>query len=302
MHSCAYFCAPLLQKIVRTRQLDERCGFASVKRVNMDGSSNPPIMMRPTRPELVGSVKQIWVLESSCALSQRVYGTGNPQLLLHTGAPFIEGIAGSHERCHSAVHLCGQVTQFCDVTAPAGTRTIGIVFHPAALRAFVNVPAVLVADGRVAPADLGPCMQNMVSLPLAERPIHECLPLIEDSLVRGMRGDAQVPLARRVVDLILQSHSVAAVLREVSWSERKLQRFFSDYIGLSPREFLSVARLQTALKLMRTQSAARAAMCAGYFDQPHFIKSCKSRTGYTPSEYAQACWATAPAEHHANQP
>lgn len=247
-------------------------------------------VIAPSHPELAIWVEQLWVLESSEPITQRVYCTGKPQLLLHSGAPFVERRPAQEERRQPTVYLCGQMTRFCDVTAPSGARTIGVVLHPAALRAFVDAPAILVNDGQAPANDLGPCLRSIASLPLAELPARQLLPQIERCLLRGMRRDVRLNTARHLTEFCRKHHSVAALLRETAWSERKLQRFFADYVGLSPRAFSSVTRLARAVDLLHTRSAIRAAVDAGYFDQPHFIKACKSHTGYTPAEYARICW------------
>jgi AraC-like DNA-binding protein len=244
----------------------------------------------PSHSMLAGWVEQIWILESSLPITERVYGTGKPQLLLHGGTAFVEALANGEVRRQPAVCVSGQLTCFRDVTAPAGTRSIGIVLHPAALRAFVDAPAALVRDGEAPSADLGPCMRSLASLPLSEMPTAELLARIEECLLRGMRRDVQLGTARRLVSSIQRCPSVAALLHETGWSERKLQRFFADYVGLSPRAFLSSTRLTRAVELLRTRDAAAVAVQAGYFDQAHFIKACKHHTGYTPGEYARICW------------
>lgn len=281
------------RRIVRTRQLDAcRPPCYPKNEYAMSSSANALGLevVVPAHSMLAGWVEQIWILESSRPITQRVYGTGKPQLLLHAGTAFVEHrvVGGAHRQ--PDIYVSGQMTHYCDVTAPAGTRTIGIVLHPAALRAFVDAPARLVRDGEAPCADLGPCMRSLASLPLSDLSTIELLPRIEECFLRGMRRDVRLGTARHLVDSMQRCPSVAALLRETAWSERKLQRFFADYIGLSPRAFLSVNRLNHAVELLRTREAAAAAVEAGYFDQSHFIRACKAHTGYTPAEYVRTCW------------
>ena len=83
-----------------------------------------------------------------------------------------------------------------------------------------------------------------------------------------------------------------AQLAEVSGlSERKLQRLFSDYVGVSPKWVMRRARLHEAALRIEADGAGSvdwAALAAdlGYADQAHLTRDFSATLGVPPSRYA----------------
>lgn len=75
----------------------------------------------------------------------------------------------------------------------------------------------------------------------------------------------------------------------VGMSTKRLIAAFRAEIGLSPKAFARIRRLQAALRLLNAGSigGARIAADVGYFDQAHFVREFRSFTGMTPTQYAQ---------------
>lgn len=70
----------------------------------------------------------------------------------------------------------------------------------------------------------------------------------------------------------------------LGWSRRQVERRFMAEVGLPPKSFAQVARLQRALRIQDTGLPwASVAVEAGYFDQAHFHRTWKKMVGCTPS-------------------
>jgi len=73
------------------------------------------------------------------------------------------------------------------------------------------------------------------------------------------------------------------------YSERHIERTFENHIGIAPRKYNSIIRLHHFLSLAKNkapeQNMAELCYSAGYFDQSHLIRDCKSITGLTPTQY-----------------
>lgn len=81
---------------------------------------------------------------------------------------------------------------------------------------------------------------------------------------------------------------VAEVADRVGWTDRTLERRFSEQAGLTPKRFARVRRLQRLLASFpagREVDWARAAFACGYFDQAHLINEFRALTGLTPGAY-----------------
>jgi AraC-like DNA-binding protein len=70
---------------------------------------------------------------------------------------------------------------------------------------------------------------------------------------------------------------------------KRLIALFRAEVGLSPKAYARIRRLQAALRSLATGSVggARVAADVGYFDQAHYVREFRSFTGMTPTQYAE---------------
>lgn len=76
-------------------------------------------------------------------------------------------------------------------------------------------------------------------------------------------------------------------------SPRRLAAAFRAEVGLAPKSYQRVRRLQAALRRLDAGTAQGAAIAAdlGYFDQAHFVREFKSFTALSPTQYlARRSW------------
>lgn len=75
---------------------------------------------------------------------------------------------------------------------------------------------------------------------------------------------------------------IDAIARAVSWSVRTLQTRFLAEVGLSPKEFARLLRLQATLRALDGDSAlANVATDTGFSDQAHATREVKRLTGFS---------------------
>lgn len=82
--------------------------------------------------------------------------------------------------------------------------------------------------------------------------------------------------------------SISELAKNANLSESHYRKLFRETIGLSPREYSKIIRVNNAihyLKKYRTDSLTKAALALDYFDQSHFIKEFKSVINLTPSTF-----------------
>jgi AraC-like DNA-binding protein len=78
--------------------------------------------------------------------------------------------------------------------------------------------------------------------------------------------------------------------RELGWSRRHLERRFRAEVGVAPKVFARIVRLQAALAELHSgdsSSGAHVAQACGYSDQTHFIRDFADLTGHTPARHAE---------------
>lgn len=82
--------------------------------------------------------------------------------------------------------------------------------------------------------------------------------------------------------------SVSAVTDKVGFSARHFNKIFRDRVGLTPKLFCRIRRLQQVLDLVSSKDQVDwtdIAIACGYFDQAHFIHDFRMFANCTPTEY-----------------
>lgn len=102
----------------------------------------------------------------------------------------------------------------------------------------------------------------------------------ESSTARLARAGA------RLLDTEL--HEVKRVAERLGVTDRHLRRAFVDNVGLAPKTFARVSRLQRALqRIDGDDDLGRVAAASGYFDHAHFSTDFKAMVGLTPSDFVR---------------
>jgi AraC-like DNA-binding protein len=82
---------------------------------------------------------------------------------------------------------------------------------------------------------------------------------------------------------------VAEVRRLAGVSTKRMIALFRAEVGLAPKAYARVRRLQATLRQLGagTAGGARIAADTGYFDQAHFVREFRSFTAMTPTQYGR---------------
>ncbi|SED77624.1 AraC-type DNA-binding protein [Streptomyces sp. 2224.1] len=96
-------------------------------------------------------------------------------------------------------------------------------------------------------------------------------------------GPSHAPSVARAWRHLVQhpGASIAQLAHDVGWSQSQLERRFVEQTGVTPKVAARIMRLRRSLRLLSDgHSAAEAALLAGYYDQAHFSRECKTMTGF----------------------
>ena len=187
------------------------------------------------------------------------------------------------------------------IVAPASPRPIvGVRFHPgeaarlarAAPRELTDATATLERiwedDGRALEDAIVGALDRAESTP--DLVLARIAPLLDAALTKrlaahDMGADVRV---RAAAGVLVEGGTVRTAAERACLSERQLARRFEGRIGLAPKTFGRVMRLQRATRLLATgASASAAAAHAGYSDPAHFSNDAKSLAGITPAALAR---------------
>jgi AraC-like DNA-binding protein len=97
--------------------------------------------------------------------------------------------------------------------------------------------------------------------------------------------DPRLSIAIDAVFAARGSISIAALARRSGAHSRTLARLFERWVGLTPKRFARIVRVQTALReLSEAHDLTRVAADLGYFDQAHFNREVRELFGTTPRQ------------------
>jgi AraC-like DNA-binding protein len=214
--------------------------------------------------------------------SERLLPMATMELVVRLGGGKLGGgVAGPHSEVF-----------FLERTA--SDELLGVHFKPGGALPFLGVPAGELHNRHVGLGDLwGERDAARIVARLYEAPTSRAkFALLEASLLRiAFRPLARHPAATFALAELRRDSSVrssADVARELRMSQRRFIQLFRDEVGLTPKLYCRIERLQAVLRrieLLDDVDWAEVATSCGYFDQSHFIHDFKEFTGLRPSDY-----------------
>jgi AraC-like DNA-binding protein len=125
-----------------------------------------------------------------------------------------------------------------------------------------------------------------------ENSMHQRIERTENFLLSLLsKRDTQANYVYQAASMIRnwQVSSMQELSQSVCISQRQLERKFKKDIGISPKHFLRLTRINKVIRILQLQESpidlTSLAYFSGYYDQAHFIKDFKDITGQPPSIY-----------------
>ena len=175
---------------------------------------------------------------------------------------------------------------------------LGVHLLPGVAFPFVGEALSVLASGELTPGDA----LRRLELEALHEQLHETsrlagrIALLEGYLLERLRRHEapEVPALMASLGWLQRRHgqgSIAELVTELPFGQRRLERLFQHHLGLSPKRYarlLRVARSRALIKGGRERTPLTdIAQEAGYFDQAHFIHDFTAVTGLTPGGYRQ---------------
>ena len=176
------------------------------------------------------------------------------------------------------------------MTASGSVGMLAVVFYPYALRAFFPNPISEFTNqslplDTIFPAEIKELQERIIEAD----GVYSRILLIEFFLLSRLSIPNDFSLAREAVNIITGVNgqlTVSDVARQLDISKRQLERIFLKTVGISPKKFGRIARLNTSIKLFeRATSLTTLAYEAGYFDPSHLIRDFREFTGLSPKAF-----------------
>ena len=241
---------------------------------------------------LASYVKCVWMLDSTLPGGrERILPDGCIELIFNYGDSYTQHVGEENVR-QPASFIHGQLEHYIEITPSGITGIIGVRFHPCGLAAFLPGPMYELTQSVVATRDVfGIAAREVEERLLEASGDGERLAVVNRFLLKQLhvhgRADALAAAAERV-RACNGNISVGEIARYACMSERQLERGFREMVGLSPKVYARIARLQYVLRMANvrpTESISQLAYGAGYYDPAHFVRDFRELSGITPAAF-----------------
>jgi len=109
-------------------------------------------------------------------------------------------------------------------------------------------------------------------------------------LTHGKEQNILVPASLHALRTSNGLYPIAGLAQEFSISQRQMERIYQTQVGMSPKQYSQLLRVESArlaLKRMGKKSSAELAAELGFYDQSHFIREFSTVIGMSPYAYAK---------------
>lgn len=264
-------------------------------------------LCRPPRPALRPFIRVVWASAAKPAgvgvdtpRLERVLPTGRSHLVFRMTEEPLRVLGGDATEVRVSGALVGGAragAYLRDVSRPS--PTFGADLLPGAATLLFGAPADVLAERHTPLVDLwGAEAERAHAWLAAACSLEEGLERFETLLAgRLMEKAPPHPVVAHAIRRFSAGAAVGEVVQASGYSHRRFIALFREAVGLTPKVYCRVMRLQDVLHRLETAPGkgwATLALEAGYSDQAHFNREFRELTGVTPGEYR----ALAPAHAH----
>lgn len=232
-----------------------------------------------------------WILEGhGTGVPEPIIPDGRIEIILHYGVRFERHhVNGSVERQPASL-IVGQILAPMCLGYRGQAGVAGIRLRPAAARAIVRDSAAAITNRAVDLEDLfGSTASLRERLALAADDSTR-VTLLDAWLARILR-EGPAPEIDAAVEAIVSSGGtipLAALADATGLSRRQLERRFLTDVGVTPKSFARLVRLQSALRRISLgETLAEVALACGYYDQPHMTRDFSRLAETSPAAWQQ---------------
>lgn len=167
---------------------------------------------------------------------------------------------------------------------------IFIEFLPGGLFQFTGMGQTTLTDGIFSLSDMTPVFFAKLSHLLETITCVDQLVKGFDSLLIPIMLSRETPVSALSASATLRRTSglitVNALAAHQGYSPRQLNRVLNDYLGMGPKQFARLLRVNAAVHLMDSGlPLTYLAQESGFYDQAHFIRDFSQICGVTPNDY-----------------
>lgn len=244
-------------------------------------------LSRKASEQLQDLISDIWYMEfDESELVERtdlIMPTGCLNVVFnYADDQFLINEKGESERLPDVL-ITGQLDRVWKIRYGDRLKQVGIILKPVGFFRLFKAPGALFAgtfiDAEPAPWSLAGLYEDIRRADDFDQSFH----LIEDYLRSNAKGHDHTGLVNEIISDI-ESTDGNISMEELAASYKKsissIERYFKKMIGMTPKAYSNIVKFRKAMKVMDGCDS----ILDYYYDQSHFIKSCKKYTGKTPTQ------------------
>lgn len=170
--------------------------------------------------------------------------------------------------------------------------TIQVVFKPHALYSVFHIDSSTLHGGFWLPNEFGG--DHLTNQLVSARSDGERITILSEFLIarltQGVRRDELVEASLTSIHTHIETISVPKLAESFNLSQRQFEKRFSRVVGIPPKLYIRIKRVNEALHLIGTGQYERLsdiAYALNFYDQSHFIREIKSFSWVAPTSIAQ---------------
>jgi AraC-like DNA-binding protein len=252
-------------------------------------------------PALARVVKVFWSLRGTApshdegpVAADRILPDGCPEIVVNRADRFRRLLDDGSSHRQAEILLVGPLRRAIRIAPDGVVDLLGIRLRPGGLFALLGVPAHELVDVDVSLMEFAVPLVAELRAASARGSFAARVEGVERALLRQLEKRGRVArggaLTGHATRLAAGGRStVEQLARTLNVNRRALERLFRVEVGLSPKLFLRIQRLQAVVGALEagppTAGWAQLACEHGYVDQPHLIRDFRLLAGATPRSY-----------------
>jgi methylphosphotriester-DNA--protein-cysteine methyltransferase len=250
---------------------------------------------RPVAP-LRALIECLWTITGPPASSprapERIVPDGCPELIVHLGDPFAR-LVGGRWVVQPRAFLAGTLSRPWLLRAGRRVDTIGVRFRAGRTTAVLALSMAEASDREIPLATIvgrragSALLRSVRAAATRASRLSAIERWLEERLAEQQsRHSTAAPAVDRIRDARGQAR-VEDIARALGWTRRRLERAFAHDLGIGPKAYARIVRLNAVLATLEDDERPRAvdlALASGYFDQAHLLRDFRLLAGRTPAK------------------
>ena len=235
-------------------------------------------------PILSQYIKYYWVLKTDEVepVTVQTIPSGCVHIVFHRG----KNLNIQSKGLQPKNFIRGQFSTYGSLISEGSIDMIAVIFHPLGLNPFVQCSMSELYNHYIDVEDLEDIELNHLKRNISAEPaVETCIRLIERFFMqRVVDADFNYQRTQHAICQIINQPQidVNTLAESACLGYRQFKRVFTNYVGMSPKEYYRVVRFQRALYMLQNHPGMEfvdLAYSCGFYDPSHLVKDFKEFTG-----------------------